>query len=175
MASKSFRPEIYTMRSRYQRGCVTKLRNRYWLGLWWEAGHRRSKVLGEIRGMTKSEARRRLEEIMVEVRQRSDKRNQPLAEFITRTFLPIYERRWKDSTAATSKNRIEAHIVKGKLGALAIAEIGRPELQQFLDDKSSSGLSYGVVRHLKFDLRTIFRLAKSEGLIATDPCEMLHV
>lgn len=51
-------------RRRYATGCVTVLRGRHWLGLWWENGRRRSKVLGRVSEMTKAEAARMLDQVM---------------------------------------------------------------------------------------------------------------
>jgi hypothetical protein len=52
-------------------------------------------------------------------------------------------------------------------------EITRDELQTFLEEKASSGLSFSVVDHLRWDLSQIFNLARSEGAIHRNPAEFL--
>jgi integrase len=47
------------------------------------------------------------------------------------------------------------------------------ELQTFLEGKASSGLSFSVVDHLRWDLSQIFSLARSEGAILRNPAELL--
>jgi hypothetical protein len=44
------------MRKRYQEGNVKKQRG-VWIAQWWENGHRRSRALGSVWGMTKTEAK----------------------------------------------------------------------------------------------------------------------
>jgi integrase len=49
----------------------------------------------------------------------------------------------------------------------------REELQGFLDTKSS--LSFNTVAHLRWDLKQMFDLALSEGLVTKNPALMLFV
>jgi hypothetical protein len=51
------------MRKRHQKGSL-KIKGGSWIAQWWEDGHRRNKVLGKRRKMTKSEAEDRLSEII---------------------------------------------------------------------------------------------------------------
>jgi integrase len=50
----------------------------------------------------------------------------------------------------------------------------RDPLQDFLDQKAKSGLSFSVVDHLRWDLRAICELAIEEGLIARNPAKSLY-
>jgi integrase len=156
---------------RLQRGCVTKHRNS-WLGLWRENGHRRSTILGKRSQLSKSEARAKLAGLLS---------TRPvstgpvtLGAFLASTFFPLYVRTWKESTRGTSMNRIASHIGK-EYGARALESITREELQLFLDAKAAAKLSYSVVRHLRWDLRQIFRLALADGLINKNPGEVLVI
>jgi integrase len=50
----------------------------------------------------------------------------------------------------------------------------RDPLQDFLDRKAKSGLSFSVVDHLRWDLRAICELAIEEGLIDRNPAKSLY-
>ena len=52
--------------------------------------------------------------------------------FVELTYLPVYRRKWKGSTAMTEVNQAEFHLVGG-LGDRTMREINREELQAFLD------------------------------------------
>ena len=161
-------------RRRYQRGSVSKARGRYWIGLYYELGKRRCRCLGLVSEMTKGEARSKLDALMQEVRKGDSKRYQSLSTFLSNTYFPVYHRRWKESTAGTTTNRVQAHIA-ADLGELPLLKCERDKLQDFLDAKAKGGLSYSIVAHLRWDLNQIFSLAQSEGLLQINPAAMLNV
>ena len=86
--------------------------------------------------------------------------------------MPFYKRKWKASTAATNEGRVKHHITSD-FGEREIGSFTRTELQDFLDEKAMSGLSFSVVDHLRWDLRQVFELAQSEGLLRRNPALML--
>lgn len=47
----------------------------------------------------------------------------------------------------------------------------RNQLQDSLDEKADSGLSFSVVDHLRWDLRQIFNMAVLEGYLERNPAE----
>jgi hypothetical protein len=51
---------------RYQKGSVKKQRGR-WVAMWWVDGGRKSRVLGLVKDMTKSDARAAVDRIVTEV------------------------------------------------------------------------------------------------------------
>jgi integrase len=97
-----------------------------------------------------------------------------LGAFVRDVFYPFCRRKWKRSTRGTTEQRINQHIV-GDLEDSALHAIGRVALQDLLDRKAGGGVGFSVVRHLRFDLRHIFRLAVAEGYIERNPAEMLFV
>ena len=86
-------------------------------------------------------------------------------EFLDQVYLPFYRGKWKESTAGTSENRIQHHIVK-ELGGQRLEDLTLASLQQFLDRKAACGLSFSIVDHLRWDLTSMFEMAVSEKVIS---------
>jgi len=165
-------------RRRYQNGSLQKRKsgkNWVWLGFWWEDGSRRGKTLGKCADMTKSDALSALSDLLKSVNVEAAKpieRRWTLIELIDEAYLPYCRRKWKASTAETTEDRVQFHIVKD-LGKLEIRHITRDLLQRYLERKTKAKLSYSVVHHLRWDLRAIFRFAFQDGLIDLNPAESL--
>jgi integrase len=96
-----------------------------------------------------------------------------LREFVTLKYLPFQRNKWKASTAGTSENRIQHHIVKG-IGDAALCDFTLTSLQEFLDGKADEGLSFSVVDHLRWDLSAIFEMAIAEKVITSSPATRLY-
>src|SRR5580704_8180580 len=137
-------------KSRYQKGSVKKQRGR-WVAMWWVDRSRRSRVIGLVRDMTKSEAREAVNRIVTEVNARREQnRIWRFGEFVAEVYFPYYSRKWKDSTRENNVNRVSVHLV-GRFGALELARFRRDGLQDLLDEKAQAGLSFSVVDHLRWD------------------------
>jgi integrase len=159
------------MRKRYQEGSVTKSSDgRYWVGKYREGGRHKTKLLGKIRGITKSEAQEKLAEILKPLNGPSSSADLMLESFVERIYFPFYQRKWKTSTLMTNKDRVRREIV-GTFGKRQLRTFTRDELQSFLDSKSS--LSFSTVEHLRWDLRQIFKMAIVEGVIHRNPAALL--
>jgi integrase len=125
--------------------------------------------------MTKSDARAKLNEILADVikaRQGEVDSNMSLQQFIEQAYFPLYERKWKRSTAACNINRVNTHIV-ATFGEQLVKDIRRDDLQPFLDGKCAAGLSFSVVDHLRWDLKQIFGMAVAEGVLGRSPAVMI--
>jgi integrase len=126
--------------------------------------------------MSQGQARLLLDAIMNPLnRTAQDRQERPkytIRDFVALTYLPFCLRKWKESTAQTSKQRIEHHLV-GDLGSLLLESVGREELQEFLENKAASGLSASIVSHLRWDLRAIFQLAVEDGIVTRNPATSL--
>ncbi len=159
-------------RQRYQSGSLKK-RCGKWVGQWWEAGHRRNRALGPVSSMTKSDARKKLDSIIGELRPTGDAivPNMSLERFIKSVYYPFYKRKWKRSTAGNNINRVDTHVVE-EFGVRKVKEFRRKDLQDFLDEKAVK-LSFSMVDHLRWDLIQIFAMAVSEDLIRKNPAELL--
>ncbi len=165
------------MRRRHQKGSLQKRKRSTgwaWIGMWRDAhGGRLSRNLGKIPAVSKAEAQKRLEREMAEVNQgREISPEVTFGGFVRHNYLPFGRRKWKASTASTSEQRIKSHRLAA-FDPIELRKIRRNPLQDFLDRKAASGLSFSVVDHLRWDLRAICELAVEEGLTDRNPARSL--
>jgi integrase len=161
------------MRKRFQKGSLRKVGNS-WVAQWREGNHRRSKTLGDASVIGKSEAQRLLAELVAPVNaaKKSRFRPQGFTDFVSAVFLPWANRKWKESTATTTTDRIQRHLCR-ELENQLLKRFTREQLQGLLDRKVASGLGSSTVSHLRWDLRQIFALAVADGYVERNPAEML--
>ena len=159
-------------KSRYQKGSVKKQRGR-WVAMWWVDRRRKSRVIGLVRNMTKSDARAVVDRIVTEVNARQEQnRIWRFGEFVAEAYFPYYSRKWKDSTKENNVNRVSLHLVS-TFGTRELHSFKRDELQDLLDEKAQSGLSFSVVDHLRWDMKQIFDMAVAEGHVERNPALLL--
>ncbi len=165
-------------RRRFQRGSLQKRKSRgcwHWIAFWWEDHRRRSQILGPCSEMSRPEAlaamAKRLEPVNAHAGEPIP-RIWTLGDWIGDVFLPLSRRKWKLSTASTTGDRIRKHLITD-LATLEIQAVSRDLLQQYLEQKAATGCSFSVVDHLRWDLRAIFRLAAQDGVLPTNPAELL--
>jgi len=161
------------MRTRHSIGGVRKQRGR-WIGLWYEEGKKRSRVVGFVKDMTKGEAREAVARIVAgEHAKHEGNASLKFGEFVERIYFPYYSRKWKDSTRENNVNRISVHLVR-PFGDRELASFRRDELQDSLDLKAKKdGLSFSVVDHLRWDMKQIFDMAVAEGQVERNPALLL--
>lgn len=156
---------------RYQKGSVKKQRGR-WVAMWWVDRSRKSRVIGLVKDLSKSEARAVVDRIVTEVNAKRDQnRVWKFGEFVTEVYFPYYSRKWKRSTRENNMNRVTVHLV-GCFGDCELSSLKRDELQNLLDEKAS-GLSFSVVDHLRWDLKQVFDMAVAEGHVQRNPALLL--
>ena len=153
---------------RHSTGGVRKQRGR-WLGLWYENGVKKSKVLGLASAMTKGEAREAVGKIVAG--QRVSKDGARFGDFLEGVYFEFYTRKWRPSASENNKQRIRTHLVEAYRGR-ELASFRRDELQDLLDAKAPK-LSFSVVDHLRWDLKQIFDMAVAEGLVERSPALLL--
>ena len=165
-------------RKRFQRGCVRKVkhgRRWVWIGKYYENGIGRTRVLGHCSEMTEGAALAKLQESLRPLNEKAGLRQglpTNFGAYVENVFLPQRRKKWKDSTDKTTTERLEAHL----LSAFEKFELGDPtrdRLQQFLDDKTRSGLSKSVVSHLRWDLNAVFKMAADDALVQGNPAGSL--
>jgi integrase len=161
------------MRKRFQYGSLTK-RGDSWVAQWWEEDRRRKQVLGRKSEMTKTQAQAALAAILVPLNTAHPRQSQQwhFGDFVRQVYLPFYRRKWKRSTILTNEDRIKHHL-DPEFDGRKMKTFDREELQAFLDRKGATGLSFSIVDHLRWDLRQIFRMAVSEGVLVRNPAELL--
>ena len=164
-------------RKRFQRGSLTTRRRdgkNYWLAQWREEGNHRTKELGPCAKVTRLAAESMLQEILKPVNEGVERREPMKAtfeQFVELVYLPVYEGKWKPSTADTEIPRIRFHLVRS-MGDKLIRNITREEMQALLDTTAKK-CGRSVVDHLRFRLRSIFALALSEGAVDRNPAMTL--
>jgi hypothetical protein len=132
------------MRTRHSTGGVRKQKGR-WVGLWYEGGVKKSKVLGSISEMGKGDAREAVAKIVAGVKRET--KGTTFGEFVEGAYFSYYSRKWKDSTRENNVNRISVHLV-APFGERDLSAFRRDELQDVLDMKAKK-LSFSVVDHLR--------------------------
>ena len=108
------------MRKRYQQGSVTKSSDgRYWVAKYRVGGQHRTKLLGKLRKMSKTEAQEKFAEI---IKPQVDAPAETTVEhFVEHVFLPFCRKRWKPITSVSRTDSIKRHIV-GAWGCQRIGE-----------------------------------------------------
>lgn len=165
------------MRTRHQAGSVQKRQHgkkKVWVGLYRDVkGSRRYKTLKGAK--TESQAKIALAEILLPInRERAVAEmsaEMKLADYVDGVYIPFGRRKWKASTATTTEQRLQQHIIKGELGQVKVGTLSRDILQSFLERRGTQ--SFSVVNHLRWDLKAICRLAIQDGLLERDPASSL--
>jgi len=164
-----------------QRGSLKVVRNRkgvkVWRAQWRENGTGRTRILGRYADLTRAEARAALDKILEPLREGKGASSAThsavtLRRFVEDDYLIVQNRRWKESTRATTEQIIETHIL-APFGNRVLASITRRELQAHLDSKATAGLSSSLVGHIRWQLAAIFKMALADGLILVNPAEGL--
>jgi integrase len=164
-------------RKRHQKGSLQIRQSggrKVWALLYRDGKTRKYATLGLYAKMSKSEAQAKRDELIAEANTRNAKAPDPhitFGEFLEGTVLPFLRSKWKRSTTATTENRIQHHLGR-EFGDTRLTDLGLKELQQFLNAKAET-LSRSVVAHLRWDLRSVFRLALAEGYADRDPTAAL--
>src|ERR1035438_9695341 len=97
-------------KSRYQKGSVKKQRGR-WVAMWWVDHSRKSRVIGLVKDMTKSDARAVVDRIVAEANAKHEEdRVWTFGEFVAEVYFPYYSRKWKASTRVNNMNRVSIHL-----------------------------------------------------------------
>jgi integrase len=104
--------------------------------------------------------------------QRREKITATFQAFVETVYIPVFERKWKWSTAENERYQIRHHLVP-VLGEKLMREIKREDLQGFLD-RIAPERSRSIVDHLRFRLRSMFKFALAEGAVDRNPADALH-
>src|SRR5690348_9087679 len=166
-------------RKRFQRGSLQIRkhgRHRVWVACYWEGGGRRSKVLGRCAQMGKGEAESILSAILQPINTGMVQGQKPLytfEQYVNLVYLPFCRRSWKKSTADTSGQIVQTHLNR-EFGKQLLHGIPRERLQNFLE-RSALNMGSSVVKHLRWFLNAIFKLALSDGLVLNNPAAELRI
>jgi len=179
MKTTSVVPKVIVQRRRrFQRGSLQKRRNGgclTWIGFWWEGERRRSQTFGPCSLVSRPQALAEMAKALQPVNAHAWQplpRSWTVGDWIRDAFFPFIRRKWKLSTASTSGDRIRKHLIND-LDNINLQSVTRDLLQRYLEQKAAKGLSFSVVDHLRWDLRSIFRLAVQDGYLSSNPAELL--
>jgi integrase len=165
-------------RKRFQIGCLRKVkrgRQWMWIGKYYENGEGRTRVLGACAQLTEGGARAILQEILRPINEGAGFRSclpTNFRDYILKVFLPQRRKKWRDSTDITTTERFDHHLLP-RFGDCELVEFTRDRLQQFLDEKASSGLSKSVLDHLRWDLNAVFKMASDDAILKGNPAGSL--
>jgi integrase len=157
-----------------QRGSLKIVKNRkgvkVWRAQWRENGKGRTRILGRFSDVSRAEARLELDRIITPVNAMKVRQTGAvtLRQYAENEYLLAKSSVWKASTAATTEQIIQMHIL-AEIGGRALASITRKELQALLDRKAGSGLSSSVVGHVRWQLTALFNMAQGDGAVAVNP------
>jgi|WetSurSiteA1Bulk_404760.scaffolds.fasta_scaffold03215_6 integrase len=168
-------------RKRHQKGSLQLRKvgkHKTWLFFYYENGRRRCKTIAAASKLfTKSQAEIAAQEIMTGINGRVDgSAGQAITfeQYVLEIYLPYCKKhRWKNSTTMTTENRIKSHLVDA-FGDRQICSLRRQELQEFLENKAARGLSFSIVDHLRWDLRSILELAADDGYVERNPAGSIN-
>jgi integrase len=166
-------------RKRFQKGSLQSRKNgklRMWVAFWYEDGQRRCQTIGRNSQMSRAEAEVVLSSILRDINSGTSKTTKPVytfKQFVEDVYLPFCRRSWKESTAGTSEQIINSHLLP-EFGGNLLHAVRREDLQDFLDRKAED-LSASVVGHLRWFLNAIFKLAVSDGVTFNNPAAELKV
>jgi integrase len=158
-------------RKRFQKGSLqvrSHGKRKMWVVIYRDGGSRKYHTLGLFSKVTRSEAQEQQASFMAEINAKQALVLDPhvtFGEFLDGVALPFLRKKWKRSTAGTTENRIEHHLAEFR--ETRMQAITLKGLQAFLGRKAGE-LSRSMVAHLRWDLRSVFKLALAEGCIQRD-------
>lgn len=167
------------MPKRHQRGSLKQRfinGRKVWYAQWWEEGRHRSKILGPTSAISKGQAQQALSAILAPLNAAASVQAPTavtLAEYVEHIYFPTMRSAWKTSTALTTTHRIRKSIL-AVFGHRMLSTITRQELQEWLTNHSVEH-SAAIVQHARWDLRSIFAMAQSDGLVTHNPAAVLLV
>jgi integrase len=186
------------MRPRWQDGHLTLSGKRHpaWFGLYYETVqgesgkprrvHRRVR-LGAKDTLTKTDAKRKLTEILARYQSIRPDSSVTLRQFIEGKWLPLKEAKWKASTKLTSLGILQKQVIE-PLGNIPLCDFDRARLQQHLNDLAVTGkrcigedgeilegYSQSIVQHTASFLKNIFDTALDMDYITKDPARRLEI
>jgi integrase len=168
-------------RPRYQRGHVAAV-NGCWRGYWYATTFdsasvqkriHRSTVLGSQATLTKTEAKRRLAEIIAEQQGVTPDNSVTLGIFIRQKWLPVMKAHWKLSTLGTNLGILENQILK-PLGTIPLTDFDKTRLQIHVNQLAET-YSYSVVQHTVSFLKSIFEETVEADFLPKNPARSLHI
>jgi integrase len=122
--------------------------------------------------MTRTQAREKLRERIVEETGITADSRVTLGWFIEQRWKPLHEGGWRESTKRTNEELLR--ILTDRFGTVAMEDVDSVQLHGWINTlaKSRSG---SAVKHLRIFVRSIMQEALEQNYIRTNPAKMLRV
>ncbi len=142
-----------------------------WRVQWRENGRGRTKIVGNVREMRRSEAEAARRAIIEPLNAGRTTRapGVTVEEYVHGEYLA--SRDWKTSTEGTTTDIIERYVLDS-IGKRLLAEVTRPDLQGLLNGMVGRA-GQSIIDRVRFQLRAIYRLAISDGRAVLNPAAAL--
>ncbi len=169
-------------RPRFQRGHVTEISGN-WRGFYYvntvsATGQKKrphkSVVLGQCSQMTKTDAKKKLLEIILKELPLVPDDSVTLRWFIENKWQPLKEAKWKASTKLTNTGIIKKQILE-PLGDIPLGDFDKARLQLHLNALASQEFSHSIIQHTHSFLGSIFAEAEELNLIQRSPARRLEI
>src|SRR5438067_5192351 len=146
-------------------------RGGFWYAKWTDATGKRCRE--RIEACSKAEAKALADELEVEARRRRNLARRarnglpPRPEDLTGTFADLctwwLDHRCPEASRSGERQRLGKYVVSKPVGALPLAAVGSPHLDELLHNAESAGASAASVNKLRSVLHTVFSKAKKAG------------
>lgn len=171
-------------RNSYQKGCLFK-RGRSWVARWREkviqadgspGVIQRGEVIGPVAGLSKREAQNLLTAKLQPLNQGHSRPQTMLTleEFVREYWQPAVKPFIRETTLAAYQMLLRSHILP-RFGKAKLTDISRAELQTFLANKLSEGLSSNHVHTIKTTLGKVFSTAVQLEFLDRNPVRELQL
>src|SRR5437763_696492 len=146
-------------------------RGGFWYAKWTDATGKRCRE--RIDASSKAQAKARADELAVEARRHRNLARRarnglpPRPEDLTGTFADLctwwLDHRCPEASRSGERQRLGKYVVSKPVGALPLAALGSPHLDELLHNAESAGASAASVNKLRSVLHTVFSKAKKAG------------
>ncbi len=93
--------------------------------------------------------------------------------YVLNVYMPERCKKWRQSTADTTGERFNAHLLPEFRGC-ELRSLTRTWLQRLIDEKAKT-LAKSAVRHLRWDLNAVLKMALADGLVDHNPAASLVI
>jgi integrase len=132
----------------------------------------RAFVIGAVKSMTKTKARERLRERMVEECGLTQDSKVTFKWFAEHRWKPLWESRWRASTKTTNEQQLQ--VIYKRFGTTPVEDMDAVHMQAWLDTLARER-SGSVVKHCRIFLLSICREAMEQDYIRKNPARLLRV
>src|SRR3989441_3162576 len=157
-------------------------RGGFWYAKWTDATGKRCRE--RIEASSKAQAKALADELEVEARRHRNLARRarnglpPRPEDLTGTFADLctwwLDHRCPEASRSGERQRLGKYVVSKPVGAVPLAALGSPHLDELLHNAESAGASAASVNKLRSVLHTVFSKAKKAGRMGRRESRRVH-